>query len=170
MNKLSFRDTAELIGLAAIVASLIFVGMELQQSQRIAIADQYPLRLQANLSFLQAAPEATYVATGNRFRRQLPDSDMPENVRLELSQLDPAELGVRVNLLRQALMIVDNSHYQYQNGFMGEESWRAIRARSVAALESGWLSRALVLERQDEWRESFVQEFREIHKKLDAGR
>ena len=33
-----FRETAELIGIAAIVASLVFVGMELQQSREIALA------------------------------------------------------------------------------------------------------------------------------------
>lgn len=36
----NWKDTAELVGIAAIVASLVFVGLELQQSQRIAIAEQ----------------------------------------------------------------------------------------------------------------------------------
>jgi hypothetical protein len=34
-----WKDTAELIGITAIVASLIFVGLELRQSQRIAYAE-----------------------------------------------------------------------------------------------------------------------------------
>jgi hypothetical protein len=33
-----FRETAELVGIAAIVASLIFVGLELNQSREIALA------------------------------------------------------------------------------------------------------------------------------------
>lgn len=36
----NWKDTAELLGIAAIVASLIFVGLELRQSQRIAYAEQ----------------------------------------------------------------------------------------------------------------------------------
>jgi len=36
MNRSNWRETAELVGIAAIVASLIFVGLELQQSRQIA--------------------------------------------------------------------------------------------------------------------------------------
>ena len=36
----NWKDIAELLGIAAIVASLMFVGLELQQSQRIAYAEQ----------------------------------------------------------------------------------------------------------------------------------
>lgn len=35
------KDVAELLGLVAIVASLVFVGMQLQQEQEIAIAEGY---------------------------------------------------------------------------------------------------------------------------------
>jgi len=34
-----FNEVAELVGIVAIVASLIFVGLQLQQSQQIALAD-----------------------------------------------------------------------------------------------------------------------------------
>ena len=40
MKSTSWKDIAETIALAAIVASLVFVGLELQQSQSIAIADR----------------------------------------------------------------------------------------------------------------------------------
>jgi hypothetical protein len=40
MNKSGWKDTVELLGIAAIVASLIFVGLELRQAQRIACAEQ----------------------------------------------------------------------------------------------------------------------------------
>jgi hypothetical protein len=41
MKKNNLKDIAELIGIAAIVASLIFVGIQLQQEQEIAIVDTY---------------------------------------------------------------------------------------------------------------------------------
>ena len=40
MNFSQLKDIAELIGLVAIVASLIFVGLQLKQSQEIALATQ----------------------------------------------------------------------------------------------------------------------------------
>lgn len=39
MGKSGWRQTAELVGIASIVASLIFVGLELRQSQRVARID-----------------------------------------------------------------------------------------------------------------------------------
>ena len=40
MKSTGWKDTAELVGIAAIVASLVFVGMEMRQAQRIAFAEQ----------------------------------------------------------------------------------------------------------------------------------
>ena len=39
MRSANWKDAVELIGIAAIVASLIFVGLELRQSQRIALVE-----------------------------------------------------------------------------------------------------------------------------------
>jgi hypothetical protein len=39
MKSSDWKDIAELIGIAAIVASLVFVGMQMEQSQRLAWAD-----------------------------------------------------------------------------------------------------------------------------------
>jgi hypothetical protein len=39
MRSSNWKDIAELVGISAIVASLVFVGMQLEQSQRLAWAD-----------------------------------------------------------------------------------------------------------------------------------
>ncbi len=49
MNTTNWKGTAELIGFTAIVASLIFVGLQLKQSQEIAIAAQYQERANAEV-------------------------------------------------------------------------------------------------------------------------
>ena len=41
MKKADWKSIAELIGIGAIVASLIFVGLQLRQEQNIAIVDSY---------------------------------------------------------------------------------------------------------------------------------
>ena len=53
MKNASWKDIAEVFGFAAIVASLIFVGLELRQSQRIAVAAQYQVRTGFNLDFFK---------------------------------------------------------------------------------------------------------------------
>jgi len=42
-----WKEIAELVGLAAIIASLVFVGLQLKQSQDIALATQYKSRAEA---------------------------------------------------------------------------------------------------------------------------
>jgi hypothetical protein len=44
LNKSNWRETAELIGIASIVASLIFVGLELRQSQIVAVQEAMDTR------------------------------------------------------------------------------------------------------------------------------
>ena len=49
MSTFRFKDTVELIGIAAIVASLIFVGLQIRQEQQIAIVDTYGQLSQSNI-------------------------------------------------------------------------------------------------------------------------
>jgi hypothetical protein len=59
LNKSDWKTTAELIGIAAIVASLLFVGMQLRQEQLIAQADglgeQMATRVDARLGLNEYA-------------------------------------------------------------------------------------------------------------------
>ena len=57
MKSFRLKDSVELVGISAIVASLIFVGMELRQSQEIAIASQYQARVQFNLNFFDTVDD-----------------------------------------------------------------------------------------------------------------
>ena len=41
MKSMNWKDVVEFVGIAAIVASLLFVGLQLKQSQEIAVAAQY---------------------------------------------------------------------------------------------------------------------------------
>jgi hypothetical protein len=58
VNFSQLKDIAELIGLVAIVASLIFVGLQLKQSQEIALATQYQARAETTMNLSLAHIEA----------------------------------------------------------------------------------------------------------------
>ena len=49
----SWREIAELIGVTAIVASLIFVGLQLQQDRRIGLADTVAMRAETTATITQ---------------------------------------------------------------------------------------------------------------------
>ena len=60
MKPIDWRTSAELVGLAAIVVSLIFVGFELRQSQKIALAAQYQARTESGREFFYQSLASDY--------------------------------------------------------------------------------------------------------------
>ena len=64
-----WKDIAELVGLVAIVASLVFVGLQLKQGQEIALATQYQARAEASQALYLSHLEADYVAPIPALRR-----------------------------------------------------------------------------------------------------
>jgi len=69
-----FNEIAELVGIAAIVASLIFVGMEMRQSQKIALAD-------IEASFVSASVEIGSLISANSdvWARGIADEDLNDS-------------------------------------------------------------------------------------------
>ena len=60
-NKLDINAVVQLLGMLGIIISLIFVGLEMRQSQRIAIAGQYQARAAMNAASIQAAIYKTFL-------------------------------------------------------------------------------------------------------------
>jgi len=98
--KIEFRQLVELLGFIGVIASMIFVGLELRQAQEIAIAGQYQAR---------ATNQQEAYLTG-----------------LEIAQ-DEAE--IRTTQVDLMLSFFDNAHFQYELGYITEESWQAFKNR-----------------------------------------
>ena len=57
MKKISLDSWVQLIGMLSVVAGLVFVGLEMQQSQKIALAGQQANRVQLFSSMMDANNE-----------------------------------------------------------------------------------------------------------------
>ena len=57
MRPINWRDVADLIGVTAIVASLIFVGLQLQQDRKLGIADITSARTESAVVLTQLVAE-----------------------------------------------------------------------------------------------------------------
>jgi len=76
VNRANWKDGAEITGVLAIVLSLIFVGLQIKQSQDIAIAAQYQARLDTQVGVLTVYVQSDVAlrVMGDRARSmQLPD-------------------------------------------------------------------------------------------------
>ena len=79
-----WKDIAELVGLAALVASLVFVGLQLKQSQDIAAATQFQARASATQEFILAHIEADYVPRVPALRAGLSDEISADDINSAL--------------------------------------------------------------------------------------
>jgi len=168
MNKSTWKDTAEIVGIAAIVASLIFVGLQMRQSHEIAIADQYQNRADAALEFYlaqfqsdqmltQRASQLSAAAEAGRLSGPIADAvekEGPEHVAL-------IYLRFRANMT-----IFDNYHFQYEEGFLRDKAWEAFRYRLKGILADE-IRAAFYTANPSGFRESFQELCGELLQELD---
>jgi hypothetical protein len=112
MKKVNFDAWVQLIGMISIVASLFFVGMQMRQSQQIALAGQQQARAAANIAVLSFLTESG-------IDQQLVFWE--ENFNYELSK---KEIAFR-NQLHSIWFLYENDYYQYRQGLMDESTWSA---------------------------------------------
>lgn len=135
------------MGLAAIVASLVFVGLEMRQSQEIAVAAQYHERASLAVEWFHQEHDtgemslwADYCSPG------MSTSASPEQIE---------RAGHGCLSLTSFLTIHDNHLYQYQAGFLDEESWQARRETLKRVLGMPGVA-VVVRDQRLPFRQSFV--------------
>ena len=136
-----WKDIAELFGLVAIIASLVFVGLQLKQSQEIALANQYQARAQA---------------TQDLTLTQLEIGQMPYISAIrDGARKHEVEAGA-VNTMLWLWIQMDNHYYQYQHGFLDEEAWQA-QLNNIREIYATCRVRFVYDWRKAGLRESFVE-------------
>ena len=121
MDSAKLNDWMQVLGIFAVVASLIFVGLQMKQSQEIAIATQYQDRFATAMEYWIGREQ-------NEFRlRRAAGREMENHGLLPGVDEDASleEIGSAISGVRQVLLMYDNMHFQYSAGFLTEESWRA---------------------------------------------
>jgi len=166
MNATRIHDWLEIVGLAAVVASLIFVGLQLKQSQDIAIAAQYQARHDSNADLLFSALESEPVLNvwgHNILEDILADPNVPDENKLWVQEQPLQEIAGRNVIAIATLKQYDNIYFQYQNGFLVEEMWRAMHTQLSQQLNDpqNWM-RGTYEYNPDVWRESFREVVDEI--------
>lgn len=129
MKKFNWRDLAEIIGHVTIVAGLIFVGLQLNQSQDIAIATQYQERAAAAVEF-NGSQMHNALATAEKGAEIIAfaaTDGASDELKEFVKDRSPESVGMWLYENRVFFTMIDNFHYQYASGFMEEESWDAFR-------------------------------------------
>ncbi len=123
MKQLELNDWLQILGMLAIVVSLLFVGIQLKQSQEIAIGAQYQERANTSIEGWR------HRQLNPLFTRRLGEVEMSRHGLLPgMDEGAPAEeLGDRYIELNIIILLFDNYHFQYQTGFLTDEYWQGQR-------------------------------------------
>lgn len=119
VTTLNSKGLVEAIGMAAIVASLIFVGLQLKQSQEIAIAGQYQERTATALEFWNTASQDDWFVQGVGQR----ELDLHGEILTIFPNTTAEEIGRLYVLQMKSIVVLDNHFFQFQSGFMTDEAW-----------------------------------------------
>jgi hypothetical protein len=159
LKSIDWRVSAELVGLAAIVASLVFVGLELRQSQRIALVAQYQARMDSGRQYFYESMASDYrikdLAEDIK-AWEWPAGLLTEDEKQWLSELPSSVSAEAAYWAVINLYGFDSYYYQYQSGFLSEEGWLALRSRLRALLRDDPFARYLIVVTGEDFRESFV--------------
>ncbi len=142
MDPTKLNDWMQVIGIFALVASLIFVGLQMKQTQEIALAAQYQSRAQTTVDFFLTRMESDLVS---------------ESYLERIGQdVNPSEIRHRHNVSQAQWTMMDNNHFQYQRGFLTDESWQG-SVRLIRGMYGSCDGRWTFERRKRAMRTSFVE-------------
>ena len=127
MDSAKLNDWAQVVGIFALVASLVFVGLQLKQAQDIALSEANQARADSTVSMLiTSAENPNFVAAFAKAMGQDPEP------------LTPEEFVAMSQYARALLYTYENILYQYENGFVPEHRWQASKQTMIEFLTSDY--------------------------------
>jgi len=169
----NWKESAELVGIAAIVASLVFVGWQMKQDRDIALAATYQERTTATVDLMVSlANNPIGLAAEIKLDYgKLPNDPIPPGL-VVLPEGAPTisfqEFYSAVYESSAVWFLWDNSHYQYQAGYLPEEHWVRIQTMMRGALRKGTVARYVFENNSNAMRESFRSEVLALIDAIDA--
>ena len=126
MRKIPIEILIQLLGMVGIIGSLIFVGLEMRQSQIIAIGNQVQARGDTQLAILTTPLEGDQRLLSLFSFGSIPnESDLSEEDRLLFEQLT-----------RIRMASLQASWQQFNLGLLPEDAWRLAERRIFIIYDS----------------------------------
>jgi hypothetical protein len=156
LDTAKLNDWMQIVGIFALVASLIFVGLQIRQEHQISMAQAYQGR--ATIS-AEVAVELASNALALSAHRKAAEGNIDAVTPPEYD----AALWVQVAMFH----IFDNTHFQYVNGYVSEDLWIMIRGNLKVNMTNP-LGRKIFDDIGDRARPSFREVLLEIGAEIDT--
>lgn len=148
MKSRDWKDVAEIVGIGAIVASLVFVGLQMRQSHEIALVTLYQMRADAAREVMAISLENEDIVRAY------------ERMDTDGGELTYAEVYALESVMAVLLNHFENSHFLYQRGFLTEEHWQSDLANLSETLNDP-MAREVWQDMRGIYRESYVKAIEE---------
>jgi len=122
--KVSFDTWLQLLGMLSVLAGLVFVGLEMRQSQQIALAAQQQARTEIFTEIVNSVNESSEVSLYQILVKARDNEP-----------LTASEKKITENYALQTIWVFENDFIQYQAGLIDENVWLA-KLLSVRTLSS----------------------------------
>jgi hypothetical protein len=159
MDSNKLNDWMQVIGIFALVASLIFVGFQIKQTHEIAISSAYQERTATAIEMITAnAANENGLAAWYR----------PQTAA-DLDSLSPEEAWAGRQMSLGLLLAYDNNHFQFESGFISGDAWATIRVDMKSAMTMPFFRRyALGRAEAGRLRPSFREVIMKVDRELAA--
>ncbi|HIF73651.1 MAG TPA: hypothetical protein EYQ33_01290 [Gammaproteobacteria bacterium] len=124
MKKVSWDTWIQLLGMLSVLAGLVFVGLEMRQSQQIALAAQQQARTEIFTGIVNSVNESSEVSLYQILVKARDNEP-----------LTASEKKITENYALQTIWVFENDFIQYQAGLIDEDVWLA-KLFSVRTLSS----------------------------------
>lgn len=115
MTLSDLADIGQVIGSVAVVASLIFVGLQIRQNTKANRASTLQMNADYWLTYLTTLADSRF-------------GDLYSKGALGREKLDGAQFGSFFFLCRATFMGCENQHYQYRSRLLDEDAYRGYEA------------------------------------------
>ena len=123
--KVSFDAWIQLLGMIGVLGGLVFVGLEMQQTQQIAIAGQTQARNQQQLDFFLGVLTTENEALRTTMRGSI--------VQLDYADLPQEEAEVLRYVRTYRSITLQNAFQQYSVGLLPDDVWQQVEQRILGA-------------------------------------
>lgn len=153
METARISDWLQVVGMFGVMASLVFVGLQMKQTQEIALSNIYQSRSDTTVEMTMAATNSPDVL-----------SALAKAYSGEAKQLTMREAVAFEHYLGANVTMFENNYRQFEAGFLPEEHWQ----RNLRELKCTLVSpvrRQIIMSWP--YSESFTNLLRQITKELD---
>lgn len=161
MDSAKLSDWMQVIGIFALVASLVFVGLQMQQDRDIARVMIYQSRA-STLAEISIAAASSPEAMAAQIKSRYGDPDKEIQVDDWPAPVTAQDMILGTYQVNAFMAVADNSFFQYQEGFLPEEHWASVKSTLTNAASNIPFLRLRMEATLDQQRPAFRDELIDI--------